>query len=133
MRVGEVGLFNGGKVIKLAKNKYAYPAGKYMDELYGRKVKTSKEKPYTVVSAQRYDINSSADYKFYIAKKGGNIIIAAGCRYFINVKDAKAHWNKPVKLSVFSGDFRVEDRKYKNEQSIKIIDDLLAKLKKKGV
>lgn len=133
MKVGEVGRSIDGDVVKLDNKKYGFLAHRFNDGLYGLQISPKKEKPYTVVSAWRHDINGTPDYKFYIAKKRGKIIITAGCRYFTDVEEAKSHWNKICTREMYPDDAKYENRKYKNQEAIKIIDKLLAKLKKKGV
>lgn len=133
MRVGEVGRTIDGDVVKLDNKKYGFLAGRFNDALHGMQVYPKREKPYTVVSAWRYDIDGTRDYKFYIAKKRGKIIITAGCRYFTSVETAKSHWSKIVSRDLHSSNIGYENRKYKNEEAIRIIDKLLAKLKKRGV
>lgn len=138
MRVGEVGNVSSieGDVVKLGKNDYAFIHGGYKDDMEGHEepIALKKVKPYTVVSAWRKDIDGNIDYKFYIAKKRGKIIITAGCRYFTSVEDAKSHWRRPVDHSKFQyNEDRYQNRVFTNDQSLKIIDKLLARLKKKGV
>lgn len=133
--------YDGIKGVSINRNEIACYSGWTDDSSY--EYKATKEAPYKVVRAWRKNKEGIKDYQFFMAKRGRKLFIVAGCRFFTSIKAAKKHWTDRDYSSFLSRyryydgttdalDAAFENRKFLDQSSLKIIDNLYAKLKKMG-
>lgn len=84
---------------------------------------STRVKPYAVAKTDRKDEAGNSQHTFVMFGKGRKRLLSAGCRWFTNLDDAKAHWSGDDG-TYYGNEDLTPHRIYDNKNSLKIISRL---------